>query len=165
MIPFAGYILCSLILHGTVQEIWDFAKPSPDAPPTTVGPEPSDVSVLWPSWHNGFFYSEVQVEQFCAAVGSIYAGVSNSAYDYWNSCFATTMYATLQKLLNDFTTMVAFFPYFPTFCAFTFRRVVEFVILKYFGQSGLVLLAIKFFLRLTMFFLELFEPILCLLRG
>ena len=140
--------------------------------PTTAGPkttEPSDSYVLWPPWHNGFFYSEVQVEQFCAAVGSIYAGVSNSAYDYWDSCFAnevteTTMYATLQKLLNDFTTMVAFFPYFPTFCAFTFRQVVEFVILKYFGQSGLVLLAINFFLRLTMFFLELFEPILCLLR-
>ena len=135
--------------------------------PTTAGPkttEPSDSYVLWPPWHNGFFYSEVQVEQFCAAVGSIYAGVSNSAYDYWNSCFATTMYATLQKLLKDFTTMVAVFPYFWKFCAFGLRRVEYFVFLKFFGQSGLEGLAIKLFVRLTMFFLGLFESILCLLR-
>ena len=141
--------------------------------PTTAGPkttEPSDSYVLWPPWHNGFFYSEVQVEQFCAAVGSIYAGVSTSAYDYWDSCFAnevteTTMYATLQKLLKDFTTMVAVFPYFWKVCAFGLRRVEYFVFLKFFGQSGLELLVIKFFLRLTRFFLKLFEPMLYLLWG
>ena len=90
--------------------------------------------------------------------------------EYWNSCLAnevteTTMYDTLQKLYKEFTTMLAVFPYFWKVCAFGFRRVVDFVFLKYFGQSGLKVLAIKFFLRLTMFFLELFEPILCLLRG
>ena len=158
-----------VVLYLTAEVILKFAKPSPDAPPTTVGPEPSDSSVLWPPWHNGFFYSEVQVEQFCAAVGSIYAGVSNSAYDYWNSCFAnevteTTMYATLQKLLKDFTTMVAVFPYFWKVCAFGLRRVEYFVFLKFFGLSGLEGLAIKLFVRLAMFFQGLFESILCLLR-
>ena len=157
-----------VVLYATAEAILKFAKPSPDAPPTTVGPEPSDSSVLWPPWHNGFFFSPVQVEQFFAAVGSIYAGVSTSAYDYWDSCFAnevaeTTMYATLQKLLNDFTTMVAVFPYFWNVCGVGLRQVEYFVILKIFGQSSLEGLAIKFCVKLTMFFLGLFEQMMCLL--
>ena len=132
--------------------------------PTTAGPkttEPSDS-------YDGFFFSPVQVEQFFAAVGSIYAGVSTSAYDYWDSCFAnevteTTMYATLQKLLNDFTTMVAVFPYFWNVCGVGLRQVEYFVILKIFGQSSLEGLAIKFCVKLTMFFLGLFEQMMCLL--
>ena len=164
-----------VVLYATAEAILKFAKPSPDAPPTTgyswerssAGPETTDVSQF--SVLVGFAFSQLQIEQFFAAANSIYAGVSNSGFDYWNSCFAnevteTTMYATLQKLLKDFTTMVAVFPYFWKFCAVGFRRVEYFVFLKFFGQSGLEGLAIKLFVRLTMFFLGLFESILCLLR-
>ena len=115
------------------------------APPTTgyswerssAGPETTDVSQF--SVLVGFAFSPLQIEQFFAAANSIYA------------------------VHKEFTTMIAFFPYFWKICGFGFRRVVEFVFLKFCGQSGLKLRAIEFFLKKKECFQKLFKAILYLL--
>ena len=150
-----------VVLHAVAVTMLSFSESSPDAPPTTAGPETTDESQL--SVLVGFVFSPVQIEQFFADAKFIYEKYK----PVWvaNEVTETTMYDTLQKLYKEFTTMIAFFPFFWKICGFGFTRVVNFFFLKYFGQSGLELWAIKFFLRLTMFFLELFEPILYLLWG
>ena len=153
-------IQAMVVLHAVAVTMLSFSESSPDAPPTTAGPETTDASQFFVL--AGFAFSPVQIEQFFADAKFIYEKYK----PVWvaNEVTETTMYDTLQKLFKEFTTMVAVFPYFWKVCAFGLRRVEYFVFLKFFGQSSLEGLAIKLFVRLTMFFLGLFESILCLLR-
>ena len=158
ILPFAAPMVFWVVNLLGVHLYTEFMS-SPDAPPTTAGPETTDESQL--SVLVGFVFSPVQIEQFFVDVKFIYEKYK----PVWvaNEVTETTMYATLQKLLKDFTTMVAVFPYFWNVCGVGLRQVEYFVILKIFGQSSLEGLAIKFCVKLTMFFLGLFEQMMCLL--
>ena len=161
-IPFAApiFVMGIGVFIGAIRD-GIFMGPSPDAPPTTAGPETTDASQFFVL--AGFAFSPVQIEQFFADAKSIYEKYK----PVWvaNEVTETTMYDTLQKLFKEFTTMVAVFPYFWNVCGVGLRQVEYFVILKIFGQSSLEGLAIKFCVKLTMFFLGLFEQMMCLLRG
>ena len=175
MFPFA-YILSAMILHGTVQEIWDFAKPSPDAPPTpgyswersSAGPETTDVSQF--SVLVGFAFSPLQIEQFCAAANSMYAGFSNSGFDYWNDWFAKevqeiSMYDKLHNLYQDFENMIDFFPLIWKIWKTMLMQVVKAVYSKYFGRARVQLFVINNLVRWIPIFVRLFEQMVCLLWG
>ena len=88
--------------------------------------------------------------------------------EYWNSCLANevqemSMWDKLHKLYQHFETVIPGFALLlNSWGDYVFFRAV---FLKFFEQSGLKLLAMNLFIRLTIFGLQLFEKIMYLLRG
>ena len=176
MVLAAPVVLACIQVMGAMYT--DFMVPSQEAPPTTTSgessygypwewsyamPETTDKSQFYVLM--GHAFSPLQIEQFCADAKFIYEKYKPVNYWFANEVQEISMYDKLQNLYQDFETMIAFFPYFWQIWAIMLNRVVNIVFLKFFGQSGLELLVIKFFLRLTRFFLKLFELMLYLLWG
>ena len=88
--------------------------------------------------------------------------------EYWNSCLANevqemSMWDKLHKLYQHFETVIPGFALLlNSWGDYVFFRAV---FLKFFEQSGLKLLVMKLFIKLTIFGLQLFEKIMYLLRG
>ena len=175
LIPFAATCAVPAVL-GFMQVMGAMYTDYTDAPPTpgyswersSAGPETTDVSQF--SVLVGFAFSPLQIEQFCAAANSIYAGFSNSGFDYWNYWFAKqvqeiSMYDKLQKLYQEFETMIAFFPHSWTFWKIMLNQVLNVVFSKYFGRARLQVFLINKFLTLAKLFQKLFEQIVILLWG
>ena len=141
------------VLHAVAVTMLSVMKPSQDAPPTTTSGESSY------GYHWEWSYATTGVTQY----SHFYA----YAVKYWNSCLANevhemSMWDKLHKLYQHFETVIPGFALLLNFWGgYPFRA----VFLKFFDQSGLKLLAMKLFLRLTIFCLQLFEKIMYLLRG
>ena len=157
LIPFAATCAVPAVL-GFMQVMGVMYTDYTAAPPQTtyawawsyVMPETTDVNQFYVLVGNAF--SPLQIQQFCADV-----------VEYWNSCWVNEVYwrrAVQEMSMYD---KLQSFPYFWRICRFGFRRVVEFVFLKFCGQSGLKLRAIEFFLQKKECFQQLFKAILHLL--
>ena len=149
MVLAAPVVLACIQVMGAMYT--DFMVPSQDAPPTTTSGE-SSYAVPDTTGVNQDYY--------------FYA----YAVKYWNSCFANavqeiSMYDKLQKLYQDFETMIVWFPHFWGFCNVVMTQLVNAVFLRFFGRARLELFLTKLFLRLTKIFLRLFEQMLYLLWG
>ena len=175
LIPFAATLAAPAVftlmqVMGAMYTDYTAAPPTPGYSweRSSAGPETTDVSQF--SVLVGFAFSPLQIEQFCAAANSIYAGFSNSGFDYWNGWFANevqeiSMYDKLHNLYQDFENMIAFFPLIWKIWEIMLMQVVKVVYSKYFGRARVQLFVINNLLRCTSIFVRLFEQMVCLLWG
>jgi len=175
LIPFAATLAAPAVftlmqVMGAMYTDYTAAPPTPGYSweQSSAGPETTDVSQF--SVLVGFAFSPLQIEQFCAAANSIYAGFSNSGFDYWNYWFANevqeiSMYDKLQNLYQDFENMIAFFPLIWKIWETMLMQVVKAVYSKYFGRARVQLFVINNLVRWIPIFVRLFEKIMYLLRG
>lgn len=160
ILPFAAPIVFACIQVMSAMYT-DFMVPSPDAPPTTTSgessygyswewsyamPETTDKSQFYVLM--GHAFSPLQFQQFYVDAKFIYEKYKPVNYWFSKEVQEISVYDKLQNLFWEIMLI----------------QVVNVVFLKFLGQSGLELLVINC-LRLTKFFLKLFEPMLYLLWG